>query len=60
MEQKKISHPIRALDMFCGVGGSSAGARGAGVDLVAAIDMWPLAKATYSDNFPVPGFIAGN
>jgi len=52
MEEKKISHPIRALDMFCGVGGSSAGARAAGVDLVAAIDMWPLAKATYSDNFP--------
>ncbi len=52
MEEKKGPQSIRALDMFCGVGGSSAGARAAGADLVAAIDMWPLAKTTYKDNFP--------
>jgi len=52
MEEKKVPQSIRALDMFCGAGGSSAGARAAGADLVAAIDMWPLAKTTYKDNFP--------
>jgi len=52
MEEKKVPQSIRALDMFCGAGGSSVGARAAGADLVAAIDMWPLAKTTYIDNFP--------
>jgi DNA (cytosine-5)-methyltransferase 1 len=37
--------------MFCGVGGSSVGAAMAGADLVAAIDMWPLARDTHKDNF---------
>jgi DNA (cytosine-5)-methyltransferase 1 len=52
MEEQKVSQSIRALDMFCGAGGSSVGAREAGVDVVAAIDMWPLAKTTSKDNFP--------
>lgn len=43
---------IRALDIFCGAGGSSAGARAAGVALAAAIDMDPLATQTYAVNFP--------
>jgi len=41
---------IRGLDIFCGVGGSSAGARAAGVEMRAAIDMCPIATATYKDN----------
>jgi len=41
---------IRGLDIFCGVGGSSTGARAAGVELRAAIDMCPIATATYHDN----------
>ncbi|HEV2495017.1 MAG TPA: DNA cytosine methyltransferase [Terriglobia bacterium] len=56
MEKQRVQPPVRALDVFCGAGGSSAGARAAGVDLVAAIDMWPLAKATYKDNFPTARF----
>ena len=43
---------IRALDMFCGAGGSSAGARAAGVEIAAGIDMWPLATTTFAANFP--------
>lgn len=46
------SKTLRAVDLFCGVGGASAGARLAGVHVAAAIDMWPLAAAVYSDNFP--------
>jgi DNA (cytosine-5)-methyltransferase 1 len=42
---------VRALDIFCGAGGSSAGARAAGATIVGAIDMCPIATATYQDNF---------
>ena len=43
---------IRALDMFCGAGGSSAGARTAGVEVAAGIDMCATAAATFAANFP--------
>jgi len=42
---------LRAVDIFCGAGGSSAGARSSGVEIVAAVDMSPLATATYQHNF---------
>ena len=42
---------IEALDMFCGAGGSSAGARLAGADVVHGIDAWDLAAHTFQDNF---------
>jgi DNA (cytosine-5)-methyltransferase 1 len=44
--------PIRAIDLFCGAGGSSFGATKAGVDVVAGFDMWDLAVKTYRVNFP--------
>ncbi|MGI0135165.1 MAG: DNA cytosine methyltransferase [Candidatus Micrarchaeaceae archaeon] len=47
---------IRALDLYCGVGGSSLGARLAGVEVVAAIDRWALARDTFKDNFPAATF----
>jgi DNA (cytosine-5)-methyltransferase 1 len=43
---------LKALDLFCGAGGSSRGSVMAGVQVVAAIDMWDLAEKTYRDNFP--------
>jgi DNA (cytosine-5)-methyltransferase 1 len=43
---------VRAIDMFCGAGGSSWGARLAGVEIVAAFDMWKLAGEVYQANFP--------
>lgn len=42
---------IRALDLFCGGGGSSWGAKLAGVDIACGVDMWDVALETYSDNF---------
>lgn len=48
---KPTRKPIRAIDLFCGVGGSSWGARMAGVLVVGAVDMWSLARDTYLDNF---------
>lgn len=42
---------MRGLDIFSGLGGSSAGARAAGVEMVGAVDMCPLATESYSANF---------
>lgn len=50
---------IRALDLFCGAGGSSWGAREAGVEIVAAFDLWPLAGEAHDTNFPEAEFIHG-
>ena len=49
--KQRSASVIRALDLFCGVGGSSDGARRAGVRIVAAVDVWELATTTYRDNF---------
>lgn len=43
---------INGLDLFCGAGGSSLGARAAGVQMIGAVDAWDLATRTYKDNFP--------
>jgi DNA (cytosine-5)-methyltransferase 1 len=50
---------IRALDLFCGAGGSSWGARQAGVEIVAAFDLWPLAGEAHDANFPEARFFPG-
>lgn len=42
----------RVLDLFCGGGGSSWGAKIAGADIVCAVDSWPVAVETYRANFP--------
>ncbi|MCP4396742.1 MAG: DNA (cytosine-5-)-methyltransferase [bacterium] len=43
---------IRAIDLFCGAGGSSYGARNAGAEIVAGFDIWKPAIKTYRLNFP--------
>lgn len=43
---------MRALDLFCGAGLSSAGAQAGGATLVGAVDLCPIATATYAANFP--------
>lgn len=43
---------MRGCDIFCGAGGSSAGARAAGIEMVAGIDMCATATATFATNFP--------
>lgn len=44
-------HPVRAIDLFCGAGGSSYGARNAGAEIVAGFDFWKPAIDTYQVNF---------
>jgi DNA (cytosine-5)-methyltransferase 1 len=43
---------IRAIDLFCGAGGSSWGARLAGVEVVAGFDVDIAAQRAFSRNFP--------
>ncbi|MGI8527251.1 MAG: DNA cytosine methyltransferase [Pseudolabrys sp.] len=50
---------LRTVDLFCGAGGSSIGARMAGAQIVGAIDSDPLAVATYEDNFPKAKVVLG-
>ena len=49
---------IRTYDMFCGLGGSSAGAAAAGAEIVGGIDAWTLAAEAFADNFPAARIIA--
>jgi DNA (cytosine-5)-methyltransferase 1 len=52
--KKAPSNPstVRAIDLFCGAGGSSWGAQQAGVEIVAAFDSWELAGKNHHANFP--------
>jgi DNA (cytosine-5)-methyltransferase 1 len=50
---------VRAIDMFCGAGGSSWGAHQAGVELVAGFDLWDLAGKNHHLNFPDSEFFLG-
>ena len=43
---------MRAIDLFCGAGGSSLGAMAAGVEIVAGFDIWDVAGRVYAANFP--------
>ena len=42
---------LRTVDLFCGAGGSSWGARNAGAEIVCGVDAWDLATRTYGANF---------
>ena len=43
---------MRTLDIFCGGGGSSYGARAAGAEIIAGIDLCNIATSTFNHNFP--------
>lgn len=55
----KKKKPLRGIDLFCGAGGSSWGAHKAGVEIVAAFDLWPLAGKAHDANFPNSKFYEG-
>ena len=46
-----VPNKINTLDLFSGCGGSSWGAKRAGVKLSAALDSWQLACQNYKENF---------
>lgn len=49
--------PIRVADFFCGCGGTSAGLRAAGMQIVFGLDIDPEASKTYRANFPEAEFL---
>lgn len=49
--------PFRAADFFCGCGGTSAGLRAAGIDIVLGLDIDPEASKTYRANFAEADFL---
>lgn len=42
---------LRTIDLFCGAGGSSYGARMAGARIIAGFDIWEPAQYTFRSNF---------
>lgn len=48
---------ICSIDLFCGAGGLSLGLKQAGFSVSLAVDNWPIAKGTYSTNFPRTRFL---
>ena len=50
---------VRTLDIFCGAGGSSAGAEAAGAEIVSGIDVCRVATDTYEANFPDAKVVRG-
>ncbi len=52
--------PARAIDLFAGAGGLSAGVRLAGFEVVGATDIDPDACATYRLNFPDAEMLCGD
>lgn len=54
-----VARRIRAIDLFCGAGGSSWGARLAGVEIVAGVDSWKAAGESFAKNFPDALFLHG-
>jgi DNA (cytosine-5)-methyltransferase 1 len=48
---------IKVFDFFSGCGGTSAGLRSAGMDIVLGVDIDPDAAATYKANFPEATFL---
>lgn len=41
---------LRGVDLFCGCGGFSLGVQTAGIDVIAAVEHWPVAIMTYLIN----------
>lgn len=52
MSAEKSRPKLRAFDLFCGAGGSSFGARAAGLKILGGVERAPLAVETYRKNFP--------
>lgn len=60
MRKQKKNKKLKAIDLFCGAGGSSYGALKAGVEIVAGFDIWNVAGEAYKRNFPTAKFFEGD
>ena len=52
MNKNKGIGSIKTIDLFCGAGGSSYGARNACAEIVAGFDIWSTAAKAFKANFP--------
>jgi DNA (cytosine-5)-methyltransferase 1 len=52
-----VSGPVRAIDLFCGVGGLSHGLRKAGVEVVGGFDIDNRCKYPFEANINAPFFL---
>ena len=52
MERLKLQTKLRAVDLFCGVGGFSTGFVQAGIDIVIAVDYNEIALKAHEANHP--------
>ena len=50
---------LKAIDLFCGLGGSSRGLAQAGIEVIAGFDLWDVAGSVYMENFPDAWFYEG-
>ncbi|WDQ98163.1 DNA cytosine methyltransferase [Devosia sp. J2-20] len=51
---------MRVIDLFCGTGGFSLGARTAGLEIVRSVDIDPVLTSTYKLNFPGSNMTLGD
>jgi DNA (cytosine-5)-methyltransferase 1 len=56
----RIMKKLRTIDLFCGAGGSSWGARLAGASIIAGFDISDSALAAYEENFPEAKLFGGS
>ena len=54
---KEIVHEIRAIDVFCGIGGLTRGIQNAGIRVVAGIDIDSSCRYAYETNNPEAVFL---
>lgn len=50
--------PLYVIDLFCGCGGMSKGLTDAGLHIIAGIDIWDKAVASYNQNFTHSAYCA--
>lgn len=51
---------IKAIDLCAGAGGWGCAARGLPIDIVLAVDLWPVACKTYELNHPSTRVLCGD
>ncbi|WP_216847013.1 DNA cytosine methyltransferase [Granulicella sp. L60] len=55
--RERLAKKIKVFDFFSGCGGTSAGLRDVGMDIVFALDFDPEASKTFQRNFPTTKFV---
>jgi len=57
---RKSAQPLRTIDLCSGAGGWACAARGLPIEIVLAVDLWPVACRTYALNHPQTEVLCGD